>query len=71
MSDEPTVEEPCTHCNGHGVVTVVLNKVCKRCGEPFANRGHRTKGVIYCSDACANASSQAMWRERQKLKVSK
>lgn len=77
MSDpkSPTQSVTCSACNGSGVQQIELDKTCARCHAPFhiqqgrAESKHRTKGVIYCSRACANAASQAAYREREKAKA--
>ncbi len=51
-------------------------KVCaaEKCGRTFVRqRGRssnysRAKGVIYCSDTCANSQAQREWRRRQRAK---
>jgi hypothetical protein len=51
-------------------------KVCaaEKCGRTFVRqRGRssnysRTKGVMYCSDTCANSQAQREWRRRQRAK---
>ena len=65
----PTREECCIACAGSGVVEVVLDKVCARCNEPFAMRSRKTAGVLYCSQRCANAASQAQYRQRKRESV--
>lgn len=70
-----TRRDTCAHCDGHGFVTIVLDKTCAHCGDPFATQSgrvksrHRTVGVIYCSRRCANAASQAKYRSRQKERI--
>ncbi len=51
-------------------------KVCaaEKCGRTFVRqRGRsshysRAKGVLYCSDTCANSQAQREWRRRQRAK---